>query len=60
MLAHELDACYTQLCTTMTAIGEESAQLFLARFALLAIEQIGDGAEVAKLIDAAAMDISRP
>ncbi|MEO8279548.1 MAG: hypothetical protein ABI564_07630 [Ideonella sp.] len=58
MLPNELDACYTQLCTSMTTIGEDRSKLFLARFALLAIEQIGDAAAVARLIEAAADDIS--
>lgn len=38
----ELDAVYTQLCKTMTELGEEKTSLFLARFALLAIDQIND------------------
>ncbi|AOI91547.1 hypothetical protein WS58_10735 [Burkholderia pseudomultivorans] len=44
------DTFYTALCTTMTRIGETDAPLFLARFALLAIEAIGDTATVAQLI----------
>ncbi|KVC24053.1 hypothetical protein NUV26_28430 [Burkholderia pseudomultivorans] len=44
------DTLYTALCTTMTRIGETDAPLFLARFALLAIEAIGDTATVAQLI----------
>ncbi len=59
MLATELDTCYTQLCTTMTALGEQNAPLFLARFAVLAIERIGDGAVVTELIEAAARDMPR-
>ena len=54
MTANELDAVYTRLCTTMTALGESNAPLFLARFALLAGVRIGDGKAVARLIDAAA------
>ena len=53
----ELDAVYTRLCKTMTQLGEPNAPLFLARFALLAIGQIGDGAIAQRLIDAAAEDI---
>ena len=41
---------YTDLCRTMTRIGEADASLFLARFALLAIEVIGDAASVTRLI----------
>ena len=36
----ELDAVYTHLCKTMTQLGESQAPLFLARFALLAIDRI--------------------
>ena len=46
----ERDTLYTDLCRTMTRIGETDASLFLARFALLAIEAIGDAAIVARLI----------
>ena len=53
----QLDTVYTTLCKTMTRLGEPNAPLFLARFALLAIERLGD-AEVAQgLIDAAAEDL---
>lgn len=43
----ERDILYTDLCRTMTRIGETDASLFLARFALLAI---GDATTVARLI----------
>ncbi|MGS0894957.1 hypothetical protein ACVBGC_20840 [Burkholderia stagnalis] len=46
----ERDTLYTELCRTMTRIGETDASLFLARFALLAIEAIGDTATVEQLI----------
>ncbi|UTV55748.1 hypothetical protein [Burkholderia arboris] len=46
----ERDTLYTDLCHTMTRIGEADASLFLARFALLSIEAIGDAATVARLI----------
>lgn len=46
----ERDTLYTDLCRTMTRIGEADASLFLARFALLSIEAIGDTATVARLI----------
>ena len=42
MTDSELDTVYTQLCKTMTELGEAHAPLFLARFALLAIDRIGD------------------
>jgi hypothetical protein len=49
----ELDVVYTKLCKTMTQLGEANAPLFLARFALLAIEKIGDQDDVVALIEAA-------
>ena len=42
MTDSELDDVYTPLCKTMTRLGEPNAPLFLARFALLAIERIDD------------------
>lgn len=53
----DLDAAYTHLCRTMTTLGEAQAPLFLARFALLALTQIGDRATVQRLVDAAARDL---
>ena len=50
----ELDAVYTALCQTMTQLGEANAQLFLARFALLAIEQLGDAELAGQLVAEAA------
>jgi hypothetical protein len=49
----ELDTVYTRLCKTMTQVGEANAPMFLARFALLAIEKIGDADASLKLIEAA-------
>ena len=53
MNERELDTVYTHLCKTMTSIGEADAQLFLARFAMLAIDRIGDAAVAQHLIDQA-------
>lgn len=53
MTDSELDAVYTRLCKTMTELGEANASLFLARFAMLAIDRIGDPAIALTLIDAA-------
>ncbi len=58
MTDRELDAVYTRLCHVMTRLGEPNAPLFLARFALLAIESIGDPAQVERLMDAAAADFT--
>ena len=54
----ELDQLYTHLCRTMTDLGERNASLFLARFALLAMERLGDAGAVRGLIDAAAADLA--
>jgi hypothetical protein len=58
MTEAELDAAYTNLCKTMTELGEARAPLFLARFALLAMVRIGDAAVVQGLTDAAAADVA--
>jgi hypothetical protein len=54
----DLDAVYTRLCKTMTQLGESNTPLFLARFALLAIDRLGDAGIVGCLIDAAAEDLA--
>jgi hypothetical protein len=54
MKDNELDAVYTQLCRTMTDLGEDNAPLFLARFALLAIQRIGDPEAALQIIRDAA------
>ena len=53
----ELDTVYTALCHTMTRLGEPQAPLFLARFALLAMQRIGDADQVRQLIEAAAEEL---
>lgn len=58
MTDSELDAVYTRLCKTMTQLGENQAPLFLARFAMLAIDRLGDAAAAQQLIDAAAEDLT--
>ena len=60
MTDRELDAVYTALCQAMTQLGEARSPLFLARFALLAVERIGDAEAVAALIEAAARDLDPP
>jgi hypothetical protein len=57
MTDSELDAVYTRLCKTMTDLGEANAPLFLARFALLAVERIGNAQAALALIDAAREDM---
>jgi hypothetical protein len=50
----ELDAVYTQLCQTMTELGADNAPLFLARFALLAIQRMADPEAAMRLVAEAA------
>ncbi|WP_027794020.1 hypothetical protein [Paraburkholderia acidipaludis] len=60
MTDSELDTVYTRLCKTMTEVGETQAPLFLARFALLAIERIGNADASLGLIAAAHEDLPAP
>jgi hypothetical protein len=53
MTASDLDDIYTNLCKTMTTLGEENTALFLARFALLAIGLIDNPGATGRLIDEA-------
>jgi hypothetical protein len=50
----ELDIAYTDLCKTMTRLGEAQSALFLARFALLSMVRIGDATVIEHLIAEAA------
>ncbi|MCP3711041.1 hypothetical protein M3I54_29380 [Paraburkholderia sp. CNPSo 3274] len=58
MTDSELDTVYTHLCKTMTNLCETNGPLFLARFALLAIERIGNAQTCLGLIDAAGENVS--
>jgi hypothetical protein len=60
MTDSELDTVYTRLCNTMTEVGEAQAPLFLARFALLAIERIGNADAALNLIAVAHEDLPAP
>lgn len=59
MTEAELDVAYSDLCRTMTRLGEAQTPLYLARFALLAMTRIGDPAAVARLIADAAEDLEK-
>ena len=50
----DLDHVYTELCRAMERAGEENRDVFLARFALLAMTAIGERGRVEKLIAEAA------
>jgi hypothetical protein len=60
MADSDLDAVYTNLCRTMTELGESQSTIFLARFALLAIDRIADAKAAERLIAAAAEDLRGP
>ncbi len=49
----ELDEAYTRACYTMTELGEEKTDLFLARLSLLLMKEVGDSARVQAAIAAA-------
>jgi hypothetical protein len=56
--SEDLDLAYSEFCKTMTDLGKERADLFLARFALLSMISIGDLDRVRKLIaDASEIDL---
>lgn len=54
MTEAEFDAAYADLCRTMTRLGQAQTPLYLARFAMLAMAEIGDAGKVARLIASAA------
>lgn len=56
----DLDLVYTRLCRTMTELGEARANLYLARFALLAIHRLGDRDTALALVSEAADGLSSP
>ncbi|MBB5499758.1 hypothetical protein [Paraburkholderia sp. MM5384-R2] len=51
MTDSDLDIIYTRLCKTMTQLGQPNTSLFLARFAMLAIDRIDDPTVALNLID---------
>jgi hypothetical protein len=53
MTESELDRIYGDLCRHLTDVGETGALVFLARFALLAIEKIDDAEVTRTLLSAA-------
>ena len=59
MTDSELDIAYTELCKTMTRLGEAQSALFLARFALLAMVRIDDAAVIGRVIAEAAENLEK-
>jgi hypothetical protein len=49
----ELDSVYGELCRAISEVGEAHAPLLLARFALLAIGEIGDVEQVRRILTCA-------
>ena len=60
MTESDLDAAYSQLCRTMTGLGERQTELYLARFALLAMLEIDDAGAIARITAAAAEGLAEP
>ncbi len=58
MAEADLDTAYTELCHTLTRLGEPLAPLFLARFALLAISRLADPVVVRQMVAEAAADMT--
>ena len=56
--AEELDHVYTETCRTMTALGPDQAELFLARVALLLMKELGDSDRIVAAIDAARKSVA--
>jgi hypothetical protein len=52
----ELDEVYTELCQALSARGRDAAPALLARFALLAMHEIGDAGKVRRLLAAASRE----
>ncbi len=50
MNERELDEAYTELCRALTLQGESRTLPVLARFALLAMHEIGDAARIRALV----------
>lgn len=48
----ELDHVYTEACRSMTALGADKTELFLARLALLLMKEVGDSARILDAVEA--------
>jgi hypothetical protein len=59
-LPQERDALYRECCLAITEAGRERESLFLARLALLLIEEVGDPQRCRSAIAAAARDLPMP
>lgn len=59
MTASDLDNLYTAMCRRLTNLGVEQTPLYLARFALLAMEHIDNPSVIANLIESAGSGLQR-
>jgi hypothetical protein len=60
MSEEELDVLYTQTCRALTSAGPERSELFLARLALLLMNEVGDFGRVQSAIMAAGATLDTP
>jgi hypothetical protein len=49
----QLDEVYTRACYTMTELGKDKTELFLARLSLLLMKEVGDAQRIQHAIEAA-------
>ncbi len=56
----ERDALYRECCLAISALGRERESLFLARLALLLMEELGDARRCRDAIAEAARDVPLP
>jgi hypothetical protein len=54
MTEQQLDELYTQACQTMTVLGAEKTELYLARLSLLLMQALDDPARIRSAIAEAA------
>ncbi|HVL56504.1 MAG TPA: hypothetical protein VM491_08360 [Burkholderiaceae bacterium] len=57
---NERDALYRECCLAISEAGRERESLFLARLALLLMEQVGDAQRCREAIAEAARDLPLP
>ena len=53
LISDQLDHVYTEACRTMTALGADKTELFLARLTLLMMKEVGDSARILDAVAAA-------
>ncbi len=58
MSQHDIESIYEALATRIDAVGQEKANLFLAKLVLLLAQSNGDADRVCHLIESAAESLS--